>query len=76
MSGPATMKESVPLFSSSSPEPGNRHFILQSFNGKPIPNAKYRIQTTNGVVEGISDASGKTSVVEGKLGDEARIELL
>ncbi|NHQ87712.1 PAAR domain-containing protein [Iodobacter sp. HSC-16F04] len=48
----------------------NQHVIFQDHEGKPISSLPYQIKGPDGaIVEGKTDASGKTHVVAGKSGD-------
>jgi type VI secretion system secreted protein VgrG len=65
----------LPLLPMVEGDSGDQHFILRSHNGSPIPDQRYRIFTANDVIEGRTDASGRTKVLDGYVGQEVRIEL-
>jgi type VI secretion system secreted protein VgrG len=57
-------------------ETGDQHFVLRSHDGKPVPNQKYRMSIGDEVIEGKTDASGKTQAVEGYIGQPVHFEML
>jgi uncharacterized Zn-binding protein involved in type VI secretion len=63
---------------SSKPEPTfNQHFKLQyEDNGKPAKFVPYRIKTTQGIVEGITDENGATHILGSDSAEIIEIELL
>ena len=66
----------LPLMPVSNGEEGDQYFILQTHDGTPISNRKYRASTGGGIIEGFTDAQGKTKILEGFIGQTARFELL
>jgi uncharacterized Zn-binding protein involved in type VI secretion len=54
----------------------NQHLVLQDQDGKPIDGVPYRLSDERGaVVEGTTNAEGKTDVVAGKSGERLDYDL-
>jgi type VI secretion system secreted protein VgrG len=52
-------------------------FVLRNKAGKAMPNMKYKIKTENGkIIEGITDAEGKTDLVTSLAMTKAKVTLL
>jgi type VI secretion system secreted protein VgrG len=76
LSGPASLQPRLPLLPKSDGKPGDQYFILQSYDGKPIQNRRYRAYTANKFIEGLTDEEGHTQILEGFIGEVARFELV
>jgi uncharacterized protein (DUF2345 family) len=76
LAGPASSSPVLPIFPKTEGEPGDQYFILKSHDGKPIKNRRYRASTGNQILEGLTDNSGRTKILEGYIGQIARFELL
>lgn len=55
---------------------GDLFFILRSHSGNPVANRRYRALTGNQMIEGFTDAEGKTQILEGHIDQYARFELV
>ena len=73
--GSASMQSAMKSFE---PENFDEKFALvHPLSGEPIPNAKYRMTLPDGSVqEGVTDAAGKTALVQSTLLDGMSFELL
>jgi type VI secretion system secreted protein VgrG len=76
LAGPASCTFQAPLLPQSEGEPADQHFILKSHTGEPVPNRRYRAATGNKVIEGVTDAAGKSAILDGYIGQLARFELV
>lgn len=76
LAGPAQEDHSLPLFPRHNGEPADQHFVLRSYTGKPISHRRYRAFTGNTTVEGFTDADGRSQILPGFIGQQARFELL
>jgi type VI secretion system secreted protein VgrG len=74
--GATSAVESLPVMPITKQEAGDQHFVLRSHDGKPVPNQKYRMSIGDSVIEGETDASGKTQTVEGYVGQPVHFEIL
>jgi uncharacterized protein (DUF2345 family) len=55
---------------------GDQFFTLTGHDGRPIANRRYRARTGNVMLEGFTDAQGKTKLLEGHIDQQARFELV
>ncbi|WP_338768323.1 type VI secretion system Vgr family protein [Massilia sp. METH4] len=77
LAGPQSSSLKLPLMPvPKGGEPADQYFILKTHAGQPVANRRYRAYTGNTSVEGFTDASGKTSVLKGYLGQTVRFELI
>jgi uncharacterized protein involved in type VI secretion and phage assembly/uncharacterized protein (DUF2345 family) len=76
LAGPASSTLSLPLLPRSEGEQADQHFVVKTHTGTPIPNRRYRARTANTTIEGFTDLAGRTSLLEGYLGQSARFELV
>lgn len=76
LTGPASNPPELPLMPRSEGEEADQFFILRTHSGKPVPNRRYRARTANKTIEGFTDASGRTDLLAGYLGQDARFELV
>lgn len=74
--GAASATVPLPVMPITKQESGDQHFVLRSHDGKPVPNQKYRMSIGDDVIEGTTDASGKTQVVEGYVGQPVHFEIV
>jgi type VI secretion system secreted protein VgrG len=74
--GPESTNYDLPILPSVEKEPGNQYFILKSHDGVPVANHRYRISIDNRVIEGRTDANGRTELVDGIVGQDVHFELL
>lgn len=57
-------------------EPGDQHFQLLNHDGSPVAGRRYRASTGNELIEGFTDAQGRSDLLEGYIGQLARFELV
>ena len=76
LAGPKSSSARLPLFPRAEGDVADQHFILRSHGGKPVKQRRYRAMTGNGMVEGFTDESGRSKVLDGFLGQIARFELV
>ena len=57
-------------------ESGNQYFRILSHDGQPVSRRRYRAKTGNVAIEGFTDDSGRTALLEGHVDQYARIELV
>ncbi len=74
--GPKSGNYDLPILPSVERELGNQYFILKSHDGVPIANHPYRISIDNQIIEGRTDANGRTELVDGIVGQDVHFELL
>ena len=74
--GPASMNPPLPVLPVVQPNLGDQHFVLKSHDGAPVANQRYRMTAGEKIVEGRTDASGKTQIMEGEIGHDVHFELL
>ncbi|RQR56330.1 type VI secretion system tip protein VgrG [Burkholderia sp. Bp9125] len=74
--GPSSMTTALPVMPTSNVIAGDQHFVLKSHDGRPIPNQRYRMTANGKVIDGRTDASGRTEIVEGDIGDNIDLTLL
>ncbi|WP_374586744.1 DUF2345 domain-containing protein, partial [Pseudoduganella sp.] len=76
LSGAGQSQHALPLMPRFEGEAADQHFVLKSHNGKPVANRRYRALTANKTIEGFTAADGRTSILEGFMGQVARFELI
>jgi type VI secretion system secreted protein VgrG len=76
LSGPKASSATLPLFPRSEGDSADQHFILKSHSGAPVKQRRYRALTGNQTIEGFTDESGRSKVLDGYLGQIARFELI
>lgn len=76
LTGPMSSTPELPLLPRSEGEKADQHFVLKSHKGKPVPNRRYRARTGNKTIEGFTDENGRTELLAGFLGQNARFELV
>jgi type VI secretion system VgrG family protein len=76
LTGPASSTPKLPLLPRSEGEAADQHFVLKSHSGKPVANRRYRAATGNQTIEGFTDATGRSAVLDGFVGQLARFELV
>ena len=74
--GPASMNPPLPVLPVVQHNLGDQHFVLKSHDGAPVANQRYRMTAGEKIVEGRTDASGKTQIMEGEIGHDVHFELL
>lgn len=74
--GPASMHPPLPVLPVAQHNLGDQHFVLKSHGGVPVPNQRYRMTSGDRIVEGKTDASGKTQIMDGEIGHDVHFELL
>lgn len=74
--GPASLHYPIPDLPKEQRPVGDQHFVLRSHGGQPVPNQRYRVTAGDKVIEGRTDANGKTELVEGDIGQPVHFELL
>ncbi|WP_031363523.1 type VI secretion system Vgr family protein [Caballeronia sordidicola] len=77
LEGPANLHETYPPLSNAGPN--SRKFALH-YEGRPnhrLSNKRYRLHKENGsVIEGVTNASGETSLAQSEIAELVRVELL
>ncbi len=79
LAGGGSVTSQSPLFPRPSdwhgPE-GDQYFQLRSHTGQAVAQRRYRAQTGNHLIEGFTDAQGRTSMLAGHVDQHARFELV